>query len=181
MEFQFNQEEYEYVSTVCQQFAEKEYKTTWRQRAKRNQTNKQRIIQQTVTGKIGEFAVMFHLLDQNHDVSTPDMDVTYKKSFDADLIWNNRPLHVKSQQRQSSKQYGTSWTFQKGGYGKGHTDPLTNKVVDEDVVFCHIDGKHVTIYGPYPWSKVKSLLRDPVLDRLKGIKQCIYLEDLKHI
>lgn len=181
MDFQFNDDEYAYVLSTCKTFAEKEYQTTWKQRARRNQTNKERIIQQTITGKIGEFAVMFFLLDQGHTVTSPDMEVTYNKSFDADLTWNNRPLHVKSQRMQSSQQFGISWTFQKGGYGRGHTDPLTNKILDEDVVFCHVNEKNVNIYGPYPWSKVKSLLRDPVLDRLKGIKECIYLEDLKNI
>ena len=124
---------------------------------------------------------MFHLIDQGHQVNSPDMRILHRKSFDADLTWNNRPLHVKSQSIESSNSFGTSWTFQKGGYGSGHTDPLTNKQLDEDVVFCLINGNHVTIYGPYNWSKIKPLLRDPVLERLKNIKQCVYLEDLERI
>jgi len=179
MDFQFTDEEYNYVIRMCTDFAHKEYETTKYQRARRNQNNKDRIIQQTITGKVGEFAVMFFLLEKNNEVSTPDMTVTYNKSFDADLTCNKIPLHVKSQRKESSDKFGVSWTFQKGGYGHGHTDPLTNKSLNEDVVFCHVDGKYVKIYGPYPWTKVKPLLRDPMLKRLKGIKECIYLEDLK--
>lgn len=178
MDFVFSDQEHEYVLSVCRDFAEKEYETTKFQRARRNQNNKERIIEQTIVGKIGEFAVMFCLLDQNHQVSSPDMEITTNKSFDADLVWNNRPLHVKSQSVQSSSRFGVSWTFQKGGWGGGHTDPLTQKVLDEDVVFCHVDNKKCKIYGPFPWSKVKGLLRDPVVKRLRGIKQCVYLEDL---
>ena len=65
-----------------------------------------------------------------------------------------------------------------GGYGHGHTDPLTKQNMDEDVVFCLLDGKCDKIYGPYPWSTIRPKLRDPVLKRYKNIKQCIYLEDL---
>ncbi len=179
MEFIFTANEYEYVFNRCQQFAKKEYKTTKHVRANRKQFNQERIIHQTTIGKIGEFAVMFALLEKGHAINSPDMEITMNKSFDADLCWNNRPLHVKSQSRKSAEKFGTSWTFQKGGYGNGHTDPLTKKVLDEDVVFCVVDEKKVIIYGPYPWMKVKPLLRDPVLERLKKIKQCVYLEDLK--
>lgn len=181
MEFTFTKQEYNYVINECRDFALKEYETTKHVRARRNQCNKQRIIEQNITGKVGEFAVMFHLLDEGHDMNTPDMEVTRNKSYDADLIWNKRPLHVKSQSIESATRFGTSWTFQKGGHGYGHTDPLTNMVLDEDVVFCVVNGMHVTIHGPYPWAEVKLLLRDPVLERLKGVKQCIYLEDLKKV
>lgn len=162
------------------EFANKEYETSKKQRAKRNQTNKQRIIQQNITGKIGEFAVMFHFLDQGRDINSPDMEIyTYKKSFDADLTLDGVGLHVKSQSKDSYDRLGKkTWTFQYGGLGSGHKDPLTYKKSMENVVFVYIDGMNTEIYGPYSWDIIKPLLKDPVIERLKGIKKCIYVDDL---
>lgn len=168
------------MTTKSTEFAKKEYETSWKQRAKRKQTNKQRIIQQNITGKIGEFAVMFHFLDQDRDISSPDMEIyTYKKSFDADLRLDGVGLHVKSQSRDSYDRLGKkTWTFQYGGSGSGHKDPLIYKKLTENVVFVYVDGMETEIYGPYAWEAIQPLLKDPVIDRLKGIKKCIYVEDL---
>lgn len=182
--FHFTEEEYKYVLDKTTKYANQEYESSKKKRFQRNQFNKERIIQQNITGKIGEFAAMFYLLDQGLECNSPDMKVYSgsKKSFDADLMLNNRPLHVKSQSKQTSDYFGcVSWTFQKGGKGAGHTDPLTKRSINDLVIFCHVDGQHVAIHGPFEWKDVKNLLKDPLLDRLKGIKQCIYLEDLKKI
>tara|TARA_B100000965_G_scaffold295132_1_gene253187 strand:- start:94 stop:651 length:558 start_codon:yes stop_codon:yes gene_type:complete len=182
--FNFTDDEYKYVLEKTTKYACNEYESSKQKRFQRKQFNKDRIIQQNITGKIGEFAAMFYLLDQGKECNSPDMKVYNgsKKSFDADLMLNNRPLHVKSQSKTTSDYFNcVSWTFQKGGKGAGHTDPLTKKSVDDLIIFCHVDGQHVEIYGPYEWKDIKSLLKDPLLDRLKGIKQCIYLEDLKKI
>lgn len=176
----FTKKEYNYVLKKSTEFANKEYETSKKQRAKRNQNNKQRIIQQNITGKIGEFAVMFHFLDQGRDINSPDMEIyTYKKSFDADLTLDGVGLHVKSQSKDSYDRLGKkTWTFQYGGSGSGHKDPLTYKKSTENVVFVYIDAMNTEIYGPYSWDIIKPLLKDPVIDRLKGIKKCIYAEDL---
>ena len=113
MDSQFNDEEYDYLLNLCKDFAEKEYETTKYQRQRRNQSNRQLIIHQTTVGKMGEYAVMFHLLLQGHEVNIPDMEVTFQKSFDSDLVWNKRNLHVKTQD--DSQTFYTSWMFQKGG------------------------------------------------------------------
>lgn len=182
--FKFTDEEYDYVIKKTTEYANAEYESSKEKRFQRNQNNKNRIIQQNITGKIGEFAAMFYLLDKGNQCSCPDTKVYTGnfKSFDADLTLNGRPLHVKSQSKESSDYFNcVSWTFQRGGKGMGHTDPLTKKSSNDLVIFCHVNGKMVNIYGPYNWFDVKKLLRDPLLERLRGIKQCIYLEDLKKI
>ena len=182
--FKFTSEEYNYVLNTTTKYACNEYESSKKKRYQRNQFNKERIIQQNIIGKIGEFAAMFYLLDQCKQCSSPDMKIYKgkKKSFDADLVLDNQPLHVKSQSKASSDYFKcVSWTFQKGGKGAGHTDPLTKRPLDDLVIFCHVDGQDIEIFGPYQWKDIKPLLKDPILDRLKGIKQCIYLEDLKKI
>lgn len=184
MNFKFSDEEYNYVLNTCTNFAINEFNSSKIKRYERKQFNKDRIIQQNIIGKIGEFAAMFYLLDQGHECNSPDMKVYDgpKKSFDADLILNGKPLHVKSQSKMTSSYLKcVSWTFQKGGKGAGHVDPLTQNKCEDLIVFCHVDKKQTMVYGPYKWNDVRSLLKDPLLDRLKGIKQCIYLEDLLKI
>lgn len=182
--FTFTEKEYDFISKKCTSYAYNEYESSKIKRHQRNQHNKERIIKQNITGKIGEFAAMFHLLDKGIECNSPDMKVYNgsKKSFDADLIMNEKPLHVKSQSKSTSDYLGcVSWTFQKGGKGFGHVDPLVVKKCDELVIFCHVDNKNVEIYGPYKWDVIKPLLKDPMLNHLKGIKQCVYKKDLLNI
>ena len=182
--FTFTEKEYDFISKKCTSYAYNEYESSKIKRHQRNQYNKERIIKQNITGKIGEFAAMFYLLDQGIECNSPDMQVYngIKKSFDADLIMNEKPLHVKSQSKSTSDYLGcVSWTFQKGGKGFGHVDPLVLKKCDELVIFCHVDNKNVEIYGPYKWDVIKPLLKDPMLHHLKGIKQCVYKKDLLNI
>ena len=177
----FTTEEWDTVYAACSNYAKKEFKSTELQRARRNQTNKSAILSQTTVGKIAEWAVTFFYSDKGYQMSAPDMKIyaAPNKSFDADLLMNGTPLHVKSQSIDSANRYGTSWTFQYGGKGTGHKDPLINRV-DENVALCVVDMKQhmVIIHGIFNFKVLRKKLKEPKLDYLKKTKRCIYLTDL---
>ena len=181
---QFTDDEWETYHALCHKYAHDELESTFAQRAKRNQTNKDAMIAQVTCGKMAEWAVTMCLLDQGYDVTEPDMKIytASKKSFDADLTVDGAPLHVKSQSVESARRFGTSWMFQYGGRGYGHKDPLIDKV-DENVALCVVDftNRNVVIHGIFPFEKLRGILKEPVKLSLKKTKRCVYLKDLNLI
>lgn len=104
------------VRELSLDFAERVIDSNVTHYAKRNQTNKKKIINDICVGKIAEFAVNRYFKLRGIDCTQPDLNVyeAKKKSFDADLIISCvKHIHVKSQLDSSAKRYGTSWMFQK--------------------------------------------------------------------
>ena len=177
----FSDEEWEFYHDLCHSYARNELDSTFAQKKRRNQFNKNAMVHQTTTGKIAEWGVALHFIDQQRSISDPDMKVyeAAGKSFDADLQLDGKDLHVKSQSVDSAKRFGTSWMFQYGGRGFGHTDPLLKKE-NGLVAFCVVDfdNKKVIIHGLCNFDTLRKRLREPVKESLKQTKRCIYLEDL---
>lgn len=178
----FTDEEWQFYYNLCHQYACNELESTYEQRKRRNQYNKNAMIVQTTCGKIAEWAVTLMYTDMGEDdISDPDMEIytASKKSFDADLMLNGKDLHVKSQTAESASRFGTSWMFQYGGQGHGHCDPLLKKQ-NGMVAFCVVDMKaqQAHIMGICQFDKIRHKLREPVKEVLKKTKRCIYLEDL---
>jgi len=176
----FTTDEWNTLWKACNDFARKEIVTTERMRNKRGQFNREKMIYDNTIGKMGEWGVTFMFWNKEIDCSEPDMEIyeKHRKSYDADLTYNGKDLHVKSQCIMASQRYGTSWVFQKGGHGRGHTDPIIRSG-DGEAIFTVVDTKNksVDIYGPIHVETVRKNLRDPKLDYLKKTKACIYLED----
>jgi len=177
---QFTKPEWNTLWNACYDFAHKEIVTTERMRNKRGQFNRQKMIYDTTVGKMGEWAVTWLFWQNNIDCSEPDMKIyeKHRKSFDADLTYGGVELHVKSQCEQASKRYGTSFVFQKGGQGRGHTDPIIRSG-DGQAIFVVVRASTMTadVYGPITTDVLRDNLRDPKLDYLKKTKTCVYLED----
>lgn len=177
----FTDEEWTFYHSLCQEYARNELESTFAQKNRRNQFNKNAMVHQTTTGKLAEWGVALHCMDKAKNITDPDMKI-YKaagKSFDADLQLDGEDLHVKSQSVDSAQRFGTSWMFQYGGHGFGHTDPLLKKQ-NGSVAFCVVDfeQKSVTIHGICNFDTLRKRLREPVKESLKKTKRCIYLEDL---
>ena len=180
--YQFDDEEWGLVHGACEKFARAELETTKNQRFRRNQYNLEKMMMDNIVGKIGEWAVCFQCWKEGYNCSEPDMEIytSSGKSFDADLILEGQDMHVKSQSVESAERYGTSWTFQKGGRGYGHTDPIISEGGGYGIfTVVDIRNKCVDIYGPLTTEEVRDKLRDPKLERLKATKTCLYLEDFK--
>jgi len=178
---QFTREEWDAMYQQCQAFAKQEYETTKEHRRRRNQSNGARIRIQVADGKMGELLAQRYLQSVGFHCTDPDFEIYTKahKSFDADFYVNGHPTHCKAQNADSAYRYGLSWMFQKSGQGYGHTDPAISTPTDK-AVFVKVDHqkREGTVYGPFSMSNIIPKFRDPQLARLKGIKTCVYAEDL---
>lgn len=153
----------------CEQFAEVVVSTNKDKYAKRNQYNVEVIQKQILEGKVAEWGVWLHFLSLDKELSEPDMNIysKNKKSFDADLTFEDLKFHIKSQNFQSMQRYGRSWMFQV-------EDPLFRNAEDNDwCVFCLLKSRIVDIIIVEQFNKL--VFGEPKLDKLKGIKKVVYL------
>ena len=175
--------DYNELYETCTDFAQKQLVTSRSKYRQRNQSNQTRITQQIADGKMGEIFAARHLRTQGYTCTEPDFEIytARNKSFDADLVVDSQQaVHVKTQNAESARRWGSSWVFQAGGVGYGNTDPLLDSTTTDWVVFVKLDTQahSAVVIGPLEMAQVKQHLKDPVLDRLKGIKKCIYESDL---
>lgn len=162
---------------LCARFAKESVASSFEHYSKRkNNTNYQKVIRDIYIGKCAEYSV-YNLFNTPgvYDVSEPDTNIynTYQKSFDADLYIEGKHVHVKSYH--ASSKFAPSWVFDL-------KDPVIYRTTKNDVLaLCDLntDGSGVLYM-------TKALLavpffRDPVLDKFKGIKTCIYYNDLSNL
>lgn len=81
----------------------------------RGEQNSEKIRQDIIIGALGEIAVSRYLRKLGCKCSKPDFSIyeANKKSFEPDLVCDDKLLHVKSQGMESVKRYGSSWLMQK--------------------------------------------------------------------
>lgn len=167
----------------CHEFAVGQLETSKNHYARRKQTNEAKIIQDIITGKLGEIAA-YRLLRRNGVYcGQPDFEIydSRGKSFDADLTWKGIEFHCKSQTEESAARYGTSWILQWGGRGHGHTDKLFRNRDDNDFLIpSTVHDSHVRVYGVIKINKLfeEGMIKEPKLDWFKDTKRAIYMEDL---
>lgn len=169
--------------TSAELFSEKVLSTVLGYYKNRNQYDIEIIKHQTFIGKMGEFGVRAWLIKNGAQCSAINLDVTYDKSFDADLlIRENIKCHVKSQDIISAKKFGTSWTFQYAGRGNGHRDSeiFDNYNHDDLIVFCLVDNPKVyvcAIINVYQLHEL-GLFGEPKKESLIGVKKVVYLDSI---
>ena len=170
---------------ICKKFAEESYPTHKHHYAKRNQFNKEKIIEQITIGKLSEFAVYQVLSEKYPDITPPDVNVyeRNKKSFDFDMKAKDINLHIKGQLGDSAKQYGQSWIFQWSGDGKGHCDkeifyPVTqNQYVS--FVLMNKNVADVQAIVSLDFLHKNDLFKLPKLEYLHNTKRAVYWADLE--
>jgi hypothetical protein len=170
MNITITQEQYQ----KAYQFANNSVKTNEDEYAKRNQKNVTKIISDILIGKIAEYAVYNLLISKGKKCNEPDIAIydRYSKSFDADLYSDGKKVHVKAQTLESAKAFGTSWSFQK-------QDVLTYKPSNDDYIcLCQVNGLEVSILSFKQANYYLDMYKDPVLDKLKGIKKVIYMDSI---
>lgn len=158
----------------CVKFAYESIETNIDLYPKRNQNNVNKILNDIIIGKLGEFAVYNLLKEKSFNLNEPDLLVydAEHKSFDADLFVNKSKIHVKTQTREQGEKYGISWCFQPN-------DKLTTNPDEDDYIFlCTCDDLTVDIKN---FNKAKYYLnfyKEPIKDNLKNSKVVLYLKDI---
>lgn len=170
----------------CEEFANEQIDTSINHYKRRKQGNREKIIQDIVTGKLGELAAQRMLRKYNIHTGSPDFNIYDKrgKSFDADLTWKGVNFHCKSQTEESANKYGTSWILQYGGAGFGHTDKLFKARGPNDYLIpCVVSDNYVTVFGCLSVGLLfdKDLVKLPQLKWFHDTKRAIYFDDVKEL
>lgn len=170
----------------CEEFANQQLHTSLDHYRRRKQGNAPKIIQDITTGKLGELATHRMLRRHGFYAKAPDFKIYEgrKKSFDADITWQQFAFHCKSQSEDSVNKYGASWILQWGGRGHGHVDKLFKHVAPTDyLVPATIHSDHARIYGVVPVAKLfeLDLIKPPKVDWMADTKRAIYFDDIKKL
>ncbi len=141
----------------------------------RGESNTDKMVEDIVIGTLGEWAIYLHLSELGYEVGEPDMEIytTRRKSFSADLFFNDIKLHVKSQGIVSAKRYGNSWLLQR-------SDKIIANPSDKDMyAFTNVDisTKKVTILG-YCWCNMVKYDECKV-PKYRSTKVAIYVDQIQ--
>ena len=140
--------------------------------SKRNQLDRDKIIDDHFVGKLGEAAVEFVLQTRGIEISHPDYAVYNKhgKSWASDLFIDSQGIAVKTQKLTTALRFGLSWTFH-------FEDPVLcqPEAVVYYVLFNDHKGNRLVVY---PGKKIKdTVFGSPAKDILKSIKRIVYAKD----
>jgi hypothetical protein len=163
----------------CLRFSKKVVDTNIDCYARRNQTDKEKIIDDILVGKIAEIASEKLLTARGIEHSETDLNVysVGGKSFDPDLYgwteWRSWKFHVKCMKHENAERWGLSWSFQA-------TDHLvTDPNSDEYIILCELMDYHtIDIKTVVRANTLFNCWGDPKLNKLKGIKKVLYWDTL---
>jgi hypothetical protein len=170
----------------CEEFANASVDSSLNHYKRRKQGNRDKIIQDITTGKLGEIAA-YRLLRRNGIYSRqPDFEIydARGKSFDADLGWKEYNFHCKAQNEDSANKYGVSWILQWGGKGHGHVDKLFKRQEPTDYLIPSlVRDDCVDIFGCIRVSTLfdEGCIKAPAVKWLEDCKRAIYLEDIRDL
>ncbi len=163
---------------LCQDFASKINTDFY---ASRGQKNNDKRTQDQLCGKLAEIAVFSYFKAKGIETTPPDFNIytKAKKSWDHDIKNQELNLHIKSQNVEQAKKYGTSFVFEKSD--KKIFKEFSNK---DYVCFVSID-------LPNRSAEIKSILKledlhkhnlfKPMKIEYLTSKSAIYFDDVKAI
>jgi len=136
------------IVNLCKQHANY-YGTSLIERyVRRGQHDSEKIIQDMIVGKIGEVGTYLYFV-KTYGVDAISVkpyllkeDLSNVKdhndfSHDADIVVNNMNIHIKTQNREQTKRFGSTWVFQ-----RSHVEELQrHDTTNEHVAFCEVDLK----------------------------------------
>lgn len=160
---------------LCLEFAHLIYNSNKQEYARRNQSNKEKVINDIANGKYAECLVFDFLLSnkKKEDHIAPVDFMLYPKehkSYDADIKFNDIQIHVKS--CLSSSNYPASWVFQPN-------DQLTISPSDKDYIALVRQDKECSFIYLLKAKDIVGFYRDPIKKTLK--KKVLYEKDIKQI
>lgn len=155
---------------AAMQYAEGVVKTV--DYSRRNQVDKQKIVEDHFVGKLGEAAVEFVLQTMGIEVGAPDYEIyeSRRKSWDSDLFIGDLGIAVKTQKLTTAYRFGLSWTFH-------FEDPILQQpeAIVYYVVYNDQIGNWLTVF---PGKKIKdTVFGSPAKDILKNVKRVVYGKD----
>jgi hypothetical protein len=143
-----------------------------------NQTNYNLKVYQHYIGKLGELAVFLYLRQEGYNITEPDFKIyqSKDKSWDSDLKINDLHISIKTQDIESAKRFGLSWTFQHIKNGRKDFTIKENPIVIP------------TLYDNFYYNKIRIIIfpsiemknikfGEPKKESLKGKKLVMYAED----
>jgi hypothetical protein len=159
----------DYQEKQCDLFSKFSVFSSLEEYKKRNQFDKEKIINDIYNGKVAEFMVYNFLILKQKKVNSPDLNIyeNYNKSYDADLSLQGANIHIKSHNVNSN--FPVSWVFQK-------KDSLITKIKDDDFLALVVMNKEINYMYLKKISEV--IFKEPVKESLKETKLCIYENDL---
>lgn len=195
-EIELKEEYHEAMVRVSEKFKEKmntKDQSAGYYREKRNATAP---LGDITIGKFGEFVACFGLRAIGFPKIMPDTSVRQGsgKGWDCDLPFGKSDntffnSHVKTcdqgtsnyVQRVRGDQY--TWTFQWANRtGSGGRDKLFDNPNSSEVIWFmfvpDLGSKKPRLIASAPWNKLQGILKDPLSEKLKGLKKCVYSEDL---
>ena len=146
-------------------------------------------------GKYGEIGTYMFLRKYNFPELKIDFEIRdgNKKGWVADLPYNSvnnkyPNIHVKTCDKISSDMVSEqkdiyTWTFQySNSDDKNGNDILFREYGENDIVSLvyikDMESNDVEIVAMAPWKEIIDILKDPILEKYKGIKKCLYYKDL---
>ena len=166
----------------CLRFSKKVVDTNIDCYSRRNQTDKEKIIDDILVGKIAEIASEKLLTARGMEHSETDLNIydVGGKSFDPDLYgWTERhswKFHVKCMKKENAERWGLSWSFQ----ARDHL--VTDASGDEYIILCEMVDYHtIDIKTVVKANTLFNCWSEPKLSKLKGIKKVLYWETLERL
>jgi len=158
----------EYDKKLCLLFAKYCVRTNKAEYDTRGQDNEKKVIRDIYNGKLAE--IMVHTVLQSNNMSPSSIDfMIYDKkykSFDADIVTQNKNIHVKS--CMGDNKFPNSWLFQP-------YDRLVTNPTDHDVIFLVVLNK-TNSYGYMIKASSDIVYKKPLASYLD--KAVIYEEDI---
>ena len=158
----------EYQDKQCELFSKYSVLSSLSEYKKRNQVDKDKIINDNYNGKKAEFLVYNFLISKKKELNSPDLNIyeKYNKSYDADLILKDVSIHVKS--HNVSGNFPISWVFQK-------KDPLLSELKDNNFLVLVVMNKEINYMYLKKISEVD--FKQPLKESLRMTKVCVYEAD----
>jgi hypothetical protein len=169
----------------CANFAEASVDSSLSHYRKRNNTTRERVVDDIITGKLGEIGAYRYLKSMGFDATEPDFKVYEQrhKTFDADIsdMTHGFKFHCKAQSENSAIRYGNSWILQYAGKGWGHQDKLFKHRSERDFLIpLLVLDEIVVIFGIVKINTIfeNNMIEEPAIPWFKDTKRAIYLDKL---
>ncbi len=159
----------------CKKFAHDRIGKSSNLYAYRGESNQNKMIEDIVIGTLGEWAIYNHLIELGYKIEEPDMKIyeAKRKSFNADLQFDEVNIHVKSQGVESVKKYGNSWLLQR-------SDKVVKTPTEYDIfAFTNVNliDKTINILG-YCWA-TDMKYDECKVPRYRSTKVAIYINQIE--
>jgi hypothetical protein len=195
-EIELKNEQHAAMVRVSEKFKEKMNAKNQSAEYYRDKRNARSPLGDITIGKFGEFVACFALRSIGFPKIMPDISIRKgsRKGWDCDLPFGELDTsffnsHVKTCDQNTSDyvsrvrgdQY--TWTFQWANRtGFGGRDKLFDRQNSSEVIWFmfvpNLDSKTPRLIASAPWNKLQGILKDPLSEKLKGLKKCVYSDDL---